>query len=61
MAKMTDAEIERRAEKADDFVMKLCEPKDMTPSQSFDFIERVIERLNTMLGALAEENPELEK
>lgn len=58
---MTPQEIERRAEQADDYIMSLCEPKDMKPEEAFDFIERVIERMQMMLNALAEENPELEK
>lgn len=57
---MKDQEIERRAEKADDAIMEMCEPKDMTPAEAFDFLGRVIERMNTARGALIEENPELE-
>lgn len=48
--------IEDAAQKADDFIMELCVPKKMTPTQADEFLSRVIERCRAAIEALREEN-----
>lgn len=47
--------IEDAAQKADDFIMGLCEPKQMGKSSAVDFLERVIARCEAAIEALREE------
>lgn len=47
--------IEVAVEKADDFIMKLCEPKEMGKEEAVDYLEDVIARCRSAIEALREE------
>lgn len=47
--------------KADNMIMELCGPDRMTPLEAKTFLELTIERCQSAIEALVEENEELRK